>query len=414
MRVVSSDPIDSVTACITEFNRPDALKRLTASIEKHYPGLKWIVQPTGGNLSWGRNQLAQKCQTPFYLMLEEDFEFDGRERLYRLLDVLKHEQELAGVCGQTFEPIAKGTAGRGGTYAWCREFDHYRNLSGHHTSTQPIKQTPSGTRYQPCELGLCFGIFRNQVFKEIPWDADLPVGCEIIDWFWRVWLDARWHFAVVRKSIVVHHRDRPGPEYNQPRRRNFMPVAQRKNGVIFTGRALKPEDKDYLPNIVFLTQGRSNSTITTKQAVRALKFETGVLDEEFWEEVRIREENRRLWRSLAKTGQATLDRVKVERILRSIPEPWILKEPCWARTLPLWLPVFERYKPLLLYVTKDPETVKESCERAGWFGYCAEDRTRCDQHFKDWPYAKLKMAAEDLGAACAMFDPKRLRTPDAA
>src|SRR4051812_3123450 len=83
----SSPPLgDLVTIGITAFRRPLSLCRLRESIRRSYPDCRVLVQDTGSNLSWARNQLARAVETPFLLLCEDDFEFIGPTRIEPLAE----------------------------------------------------------------------------------------------------------------------------------------------------------------------------------------------------------------------------------------------------------------------------------------------------------------------------------------
>ena len=71
------------------------------------------------------------------------------------------------------------------------------------------------------------------------------------------------------------------------------------------------------------------------------------------------------------------------------------------------MPVFASYKPMLVYVTKNPAVVKASYERAGW-NYDPADEARCRRFFEAWPHAKLQTTAERVAAAVGLFDLARV------
>lgn len=402
-RVVRPDPLDEVTACVTEFNRPEALKRLRASIDARFPGLKVEVQPTGGNLSWARNELARRCRTPFYFMLEEDFVLDARTDLGALLDVLAAEPGAGGVSAFTEEPKTEGGAGRGGRIWWDRDLVRIGGKVFFNPGRRPMGRTASGVPYRLCDLILNFGLFRTETLRAVPWDEKIPIGSEHADWYWRAYLDGRWCFAHVPRVMAAHLRDRPGPAYNVPRRRSFAVYSRQKNGVEFV-RHPAQHGALAVPNVVLLGTGCSNTTVTARMAFRAFGFHAGDLDEAYQEERRVRRVNEHVWRA----GRPFP--VDMRRALRRIPQPWLIKDPRFRRTLPHWLDAFAEFRPLLLYVTKDAAAVRASYARHGWLkSYDPADVARCEESFEGWPWAKVKVAAEDLGAAAALFDPSRMR-----
>lgn len=152
------------------------------------------------------------------------------------------------------------------------------------------------------------------------------------------------------------------------------------------------------PNIIVLGVGHANTSITVRQ-LHALGWFAGDADREYAESVSIREINHRLL-----SGQI-VSREEMDAALAALPQPWAVKDPRFAYgALGSWMRAFERYRPLLLWVTKDRDQVLASFARRGenaarldvWLAYCADQ-------FDAWPWSKLKLDAAEIGAACEMW-----------
>lgn len=393
-----SNPLDQVTACITTFRRADCLARLKASIKRFYPDLKILVEDTRGNLSAGRNRLYARCETPYVLMLEDDFVCTEETRIERLLSVLEQTPALGGVAGCTREPKEPGTVGRGGRIWWDRDFVRIRDKC-HLARARRAFRTAGNVRYRPCDIVINFGVFRRDTLRAIPWDERLPV-MEHTDWYWRVYLDARWHFGYVPDVLIDHVRDRTDRQYNRQRNRNLAGYLKEKHGFEFARDNLRPEMN--VPNVVLLSVGRSNSTIVTKMAAHALRLNLGNIDPEFCEHRSVRAINQKAW-----NGQP-FDRLEARRVLRSLPQPWIIKDPRFRRTFGHWQSLLAEFDPLLVYLVKDPAIVADSYAARGW-KYDPKDHARADRFFADYQGRKVKLHAEDIGIAASMFDFSRLK-----
>ena len=98
--------LDEVTAVIKTFERPAKLRRLVASLRRHYPelrvivvddsahptsmpGVETVVLPYDSGVSAGRNAGLARVTTDYVLMLDDDFVF------YRHTDVLKAFRKLS-------------------------------------------------------------------------------------------------------------------------------------------------------------------------------------------------------------------------------------------------------------------------------------------------------------------------------
>src|SRR5690606_22238241 len=69
---------------------------------------------------------------------------------------------------------------------------------------QPEQVTPSGTRYQPCQLTWCYLLAKRQTFIRLPWHDALPCGIECFDWFLSA-ARAGLRLAMVPAATVRHH-----------------------------------------------------------------------------------------------------------------------------------------------------------------------------------------------------------------
>jgi len=157
-----------------------------------------------------------------------------------------------------------------------------------------------------------------------------------------------------------------------------------------------------MDNILLLTTGSANSTITTKM-LGELGWHLNDADDEFAESV----EARRINMATIKSGM--FDRQSAMALLNSLRSPWVLKDPRFSQTLRQWMPLFGPYRPLLLYITKDIGYVKNSIKRRfGMNGTIAEQRLKwCREYYRTWPYSKLQFDVAQISAAVALFDPGR-------
>jgi GT2 family glycosyltransferase len=210
-----------VTVGVTTFRRPEALARLVASVRRFYPDLPVAVIETDSNLSRGRNLLARAVTTPWMLLCEDDFEFVERTRVEALAEVLAHDPEVSGVGGELAEP--------NGVCRWAHD---YRRVDGQILATpskDPLRRTPGGVVYQPCDLIYNFGIFRRELFERVAWDEGLPLQ-EHLEYYWRARRSGA-RMALARGVAVLHHKDRPTDEYRAFRARNFRDLADVKHGA---------------------------------------------------------------------------------------------------------------------------------------------------------------------------------------
>lgn len=393
-----------VTICITAFKRPDSLKRLEASIKRYCPALPVLIQDTDGNLSWGRNQLVQKCETKYTAILEDDFELCNSDSIWLMVDVLNKDPEVGVVCG------ALRTEDRITNYT--HNINRFRNTV---EFTQPgpgqWRFLPNGEPYLLCDLGFNFIVARTDVLRNLPWDERLELH-EHLPWFLKLKEQALWRVAYCPSAICNHHQDRPTEEYENLRSRskdywpllreqyrfdkvhNFEPDVQPAIGEVHPTK----------PNIIVLAVGHTNTTITTRQ-IAAMGW--NICDpEDPWAEL---EAIRNINDQLRITDK--FDAKQAWEVLASLPQPWVIKDPRFVQHLHAWHQVLARYKPLVVMLTKDPEVVRESYHSRNELGMLPNVNgrmDRCWEQFENWPYAKVHLQVEDIARACALLDPQRM------
>lgn len=217
--------VPGVTLAITEWGRPAALTRLRRSIEQHLPGYPVEVEDTGGNLSAGRNRLYHRITTPYLVIMEEDFVAvpETGRGLQQAASILDHDTGIAGVGGV----VREGAPGR---VRWGHNFYFKGNVCHIRPSQRPIRKTPAGVTYRPCDLVLNWGVFRTDLFRRIPWDADYPIA-EHKAYFYRASREVE--FAFFSGLMIRHLRERPTVAYRQGRSRTFPHVTRKKLGFRF-------------------------------------------------------------------------------------------------------------------------------------------------------------------------------------
>lgn len=388
-------PPPPVTLAITAWQRPAALARLLASIDEHLPGWPVAIEDTRGNLSAGRNRLYGRVRTPYLVVMEEDFLVTRPTAagLRNAIAILDHDAAIAGVGG-----IAK-EARRGGV-RWSHNFSVHRQSCYLVPSDRPRRSTPQGVTYLPCDLVLNWGVFRTDLFRRVPWDESFPIT-EHQEYFYRA-SRAGHEFAFFSGLTIDHLRDRPHATYNHGRNRNFLDRVPPKHGFRFMSDNQRPPPTDGKPNVVLLTVGCANSTLTVRQ-LQSLGWNAGDVDDTYAEHCGVDRVNRDV------VNGRRFDREIAEKLIAQLPEPWVVKDPKFSQTLRDWQDVLAPYRPLLLYVTKDLDYVKQSYARRFHLPpELAEKRLQwCETYFANWPFGKLRLSAEQIGAACSLFDPAR-------
>lgn len=120
-----------VTFIIKTLERPYCLNRLVKSIFKYYPDARILIGddsevsckkmiekrfpsknitvyelPYDCGISYGRNFLVKKVETPFFVLLDDDFEFDKKTKIEYGLSILKEKGlDIGGGYFRNYHPI---------------------------------------------------------------------------------------------------------------------------------------------------------------------------------------------------------------------------------------------------------------------------------------------------------------------
>lgn len=233
-----------LTAVIKTFHRPRALKRLINSIRRFYPQLaiavaddgieatpadelgenvSYLRLPTDVGLSAGRNALLRHIETPYFLLLDDDLEFDANTRIEKLFDLVERDEvDLAA-----------------GDYDACkrklvytrRRWQPYHGMlqrEGDTLSLLPQVLSNHG-EYQRCEIVHNFFVARTeQVLAAGGWDEALKLH-EHTEFFYRL-SQQDWRVAYVPSVVAKHWREK-SESYSPYRNRDFRALGRERMGI---------------------------------------------------------------------------------------------------------------------------------------------------------------------------------------
>ena len=236
----NSKQLPGLTAIIKTFERPGWLDRMIRSIRRYYPDLPILVAddsfepvprddvgylrlPPDVGISAGRNALLARVETPYFLLLDDDFEFTRRTRIERLLRVVR----------ETSLPLA------GGHVVRCkrrivrvrRPTPPYYGMierEGDILAIRPGCRRDEG-EYLVCDLVSNFFVARTDVVRAMGgWDEELKLN-EHGPFF--VELHGRGHEVAFCPDVEVLHWAARPRGYARYRGRDYLPLAARKMGV---------------------------------------------------------------------------------------------------------------------------------------------------------------------------------------
>ena len=218
--------VSDLTAVIKTFERPYAVKRLVKSIKRRYPNLKIVVvddskvplkiegvttieMPFDSGISRGRNQALQELDTPYFLLLDDDFVFSKRQRLTDYLQLMRNYDEVDIL---------------GGRYIDLPFYiqHNFQNTPLMHTSNEP--KLPLGTLidgHPVVDKVQNYFVGRTDTVKAVGWKPELKV-MEHTEFFTR----AKGQLTTVyhRDMRILHAKTPFDYGYLQKRYRN--PAAQ--------------------------------------------------------------------------------------------------------------------------------------------------------------------------------------------
>ncbi|TWT43069.1 Glycosyl transferase family 2 [Thalassoglobus neptunius] len=418
-----------VTIGITAFRRPEALRRFVASIRRYYPTIPIIIGDNGDQpvefddehlvslalpfdcgISAARNAIVANFETPYLLITEDDFEFTSETLIERFVDVLDQDPTIGAVGGSL--EIESQRCDFAGDFELFR-----RELFVRQPARWP-RHTSRETHYQIVDLVFNFVLARRELLEDHLWDERLKI-CEHVEYFYSVWRAANWRVAVCRSVTCIHHQDRSN-DYNPYRfRQNLRQLTRlwldhhHLDSIKIT-RARSLEFKlTGPPNILLFGVGHSGTSIVTRM-IQDLGWHAegkpGDLDEEFAEHIPIRDLNTKLIR------HGEFDDQVAKNILTTLPRPWVIKDPRFVHTMTAWMECFADYQPLLVWLVRDVESVKQSFRRRQRVpqaepisrGMTIDELMRqAEAIYKAWPWRKLRIQFENIGEATQRFCPER-------
>jgi len=227
----------NITIGIVTFNQPHKIGTCVKSVFSRYPLATVIVAdngtlrfngadievPEGGSLkvlplpfdcglSKCRNELALQMETPYLLLMEDDFIVDERCDLRPMLDILRSSPEI-GIVGGNHEHSYRAKR----VYS-VPEGVHY--IKQKRLPNLPVISTPSGTPYQCVEFCSNFALFRRECALEQQWAEECKVG-EHIEYYVRSKDNNRWIITHTKQSQIGHDRGRRTAHYTDYRKRAY-------------------------------------------------------------------------------------------------------------------------------------------------------------------------------------------------
>ena len=189
--------MNNVTAIIKTFLRDEYLYRCISSLKASYPDIKVFVAddgrfseekdqklkelgvdlylklPFNSGITYGRNRLCDELKTDYFLLGDDDFIYDGRANLEKMLTLMDIADVVGGAITangqiQHYEGFFTRSDDDGLIYKVL-------DLNVH----EYYKQIP----YKPCELTFNFLMAKKSVIDRARWDEFYKITYEHSDFF---------------------------------------------------------------------------------------------------------------------------------------------------------------------------------------------------------------------------------------
>lgn len=199
-----------VTAIIKTFERPDKLLSLYESLRTFYPTMKVIIVDDSAapmtnawdehteyvfteydiGLSAGRNLGVEKVQTPYCLLLDDDFIFTQKTKLENFVKILD-DTEFQIVAGQVLDFGKK-----------CIVFKGIMSVENDTLVLDSYKKGKKIGKLTCYDYVLNFFLAKTQVLRDHPWDPELKIR-EHEEFFWR--LKKNQILITATPSVAISH-----------------------------------------------------------------------------------------------------------------------------------------------------------------------------------------------------------------
>lgn len=191
---IPDDNLDhKVTAIIKTFERAEKVRNLHASLRQYYPTLPVVIVDDSQTpmtdvwdpqtryihadydigLSQGRNLAVSYVDTPFTLLLDDDFLFTPKTKIETFLQILE-TTDFQIVAGQVLD------------FGWKNRV--FKGMLEVHDTVLYLNNYHKGMRHQGhirYDFVLNFFLARTQTLRDNPWDPELKIR-EHEDFFWRL------------------------------------------------------------------------------------------------------------------------------------------------------------------------------------------------------------------------------------
>ena len=238
-KLVKLKGMDRLTAIIVSFLRPKYTVDCIRSLKETYPDIGKILVGENGRRDKGvenavfdaggeyielrfdsgvpvcRNRLMDRVNTDYVLIGDDDFLYDDKAKIDRMVRFLDNHPEFDLVGGRILENNN------------IRNYQGFINLHPDHLEYKIVHENivkdvdkESGLRYKKVDLTFNFFVARTESIRDVPWDENIKVAYEHSHWFISI-KKAGKNVAFSPDPIVDHKKQKydVSKEYQQYRAR---------------------------------------------------------------------------------------------------------------------------------------------------------------------------------------------------
>lgn len=184
--------------------------------------LEVLILPYDTGLPYGRNRMIEKCDSPYFLMLDDDQVIP--DNIDPLLNILRSNSELGGVSCFWDEY----------GHIVCRAHNLHE-IFGYvikDKGREQIKKTAGSYNYFVMDFIPNSTLYRKECFEDVMWDDSIKIGSEHVDFYLAHKRLGKWKFAVTPDVILKHYPSVGSGTYEKKFRHQNDRISQYKKYVL--------------------------------------------------------------------------------------------------------------------------------------------------------------------------------------
>lgn len=246
MVIYNQQNIEDITLIVPTMMRDNCLKRLLTSAQIYYPKLKVLVGYQGTNnldttfsnttiiqlpndcgLSYARNALVKKVDTPYTLLLDDDHWFHKTTDLAQMKSILEYDSNLGIVSGRFWQdneikPYEK-------FFLFCDKLLVLLSWETLFKKNLVSLRTYNNIKFGYADICHNFFVAKTQVLKDYGWDNRHKVHSEHLDFYLNLKINSPYKVAFM-PEMIIGHTPVISEDYKEKRFRQYYYLITQKFG----------------------------------------------------------------------------------------------------------------------------------------------------------------------------------------